>query len=156
MDRRRLAALTLLAAGGLGVGTANASAGVGPADFADYIAAFNRHDFDGFSRFYDDHVLFEGRGRRFETRQQVVDFYRMAAERLRESIVVRRAYFGQDGLAAELETTLAATRDWPDFFGGPLKAGDVRRSLNFVFYAVRDARFIHIRSANFKELAGQP
>ncbi len=125
--------------------------GLGSA-FADYIAAFNRGDFDGFSKYYDEHVLFEGRGRRFESRRQVVDYYRMARQRLDEHVVVRRAYFGPDGLAAELETTLTVTGDWPDFFSGPLKTGDVRRSLNFVFYTIREGRFIHIRSANFSAL----
>src|SRR5439155_1955798 len=103
-------------------------------------------------KYYAADVLFEGRGRHFISAREVVAFYDMVKERLKETVVVRHAYFGDDGLAAELETTLVAIRDWPDFFGGPMKVGDIKRSLNFAFYEVRAGRFTHIRSANFAEL----
>jgi hypothetical protein len=123
-----------------------------PAQFADYMDAFNRNDFDGFSKYYAEDVLFQGRGRHLVGRQAIIDFYRMVKDRMEETIVVHHAYFGDDGFAAELETTLKATKDWPDFFGGPMKVGDVKRSANFVFYLVRGDKFVHIRSANFAQL----
>jgi hypothetical protein len=123
-----------------------------PEQFADYIDCFNRSDFDGFSKYYADDVLFEGRGRHFVGPQAIIDFYRIVKDRMEETLVVRNAYFGEDGFAVELETTLKSTKDWPDFFGGPMKVGDVKRSLNFIFYTVRDDKFAHIRSANFAQL----
>ena len=156
MNRRAFGGALALAAIGMSGGAAKAAAASGmitPAQFADYIAAFNRHDAAGYSKYYDDHVLFEGRGRHFTSAKEVVAFYDMVKERLKETVVVRRAYFGPDGLAAELETTLVAIKDWTDFFGGPMKVGDVKRSLNFAFYEVRNGKFVHIRSANFAQLA---
>jgi hypothetical protein len=125
---------------------------IGPAEFADYMACFLAGDFPGFSKYYADDLLFEGRGRHFVGPAAVVEFYRKVRTLLRETITVRAAYFGECGMAAELETELVAIQDWPDFFGGPMKVGDVRRSLNFVFYVVRAGRFVHIRSANFAQL----
>jgi hypothetical protein len=155
MNRRAFGGALALAAVSLSPGFAKAAAAgrmVTPGQFADYVAAFNRHDAAGYSKYYDDNVLFEGRGRHFTNAREVLAFYAMVKERLKETVVVRRAYFGEDGLAAELETTLVAIKDWPDFFGGPMKVGDVKRSLNFAFYEVRGGKFVHIRSANFAQL----
>ena len=157
MDRRTFG--IAVATVGLASATAPATAETGgdgkmitPAQFADYIAAFNRHDAAGYSKYYDEHVLFEGRGRHFESAKEVTAFYDMVKERLKETVVVKRAFFGADGLAAELETTLVCIKDWPDFFGGPMKVGDVKRTLNFAFYEVKNGKFVHIRSANFAQL----
>jgi hypothetical protein len=119
------------------------------AELDDYIDAFNRSDFDGFSKYYAEDVWFQGRAAQLHGRQAVVDFYRQVKAHIDEQLVVKRAYFGEDGFAIEMETTLSVFKDWPDFPSGPLKAGDVRRSLNFIFYEVRDGKFTHIRSANF-------
>ena len=124
-----------------------------PAQFKDYMAAFHRGDFDRLAaRYYAPDVVFQGRGRNFDSAAKVIEFYKGVREHLTETIAVKRAYFGEDGFSAELETTLVAHKDWPDFFGGPMKVGDVKRSQNFVFYTVRDGRMVHIRSANFAQL----
>jgi hypothetical protein len=125
---------------------------IGPTEFTDYMACFHAGDYPGLSKYFADDLLFEGRGRHFVGPDQVIQFYRKVRTLLRETITVRAAYFGEGGMAAELETELVAIQDWPDFFGGPMKVGDVRRSLNFVFYTVREGRFVHIRSANFAQL----
>jgi hypothetical protein len=127
---------------------------IGPVEFADYMAAFNGGDVDGYAKYYADEAVFEGRGRHLQGRAAIVAFYATVGARMRQTITVRRAYFGETGMAAELETELVALADWPDFFSGPIRAGEVRRSLNFAFYAVKDGRFVHIRSAPFARLEG--
>ena len=123
-----------------------------PEQFRDYLDCFNRGDFPGFTKYYAEDVWFQGRGRDLRGRQAIEDYYRIVQSRLRESIVVRRAYFGGDGLAAELHTTLVVEKAWPDFFGGPLQPGDVRQSVNFVMYSATAGRFTHIRSARFEQV----
>ena len=70
-------------------------------DHRAYLAAFNRHDFEGFGRYYAEDVIFEGRG---------------------------------------------------DFAAGPLRKGQTVRSRNFIWYAVADGHFTHIRSAHYRYL----
>ena len=48
-----------------------------------------------------------------------------------------------------METELHFLEDWSDFFAGPMKAGELRRTLNFAFYTVDNGLFVHIRTANF-------
>jgi ketosteroid isomerase-like protein len=121
-------------------------------DLRAYIDAFNRSDFDTVSRYYKDDLEFEGRGRHFHNREEMLSFYRTLKSRMRETINVRSAVVGRDDIAAELETELYALEDWPDFFGGPMKRGDTLRSLNFVWYEIRDRQFTRIRSARYKRL----
>ena len=125
---------------------------IGPKEFAEYIAAFNRDDIQGYSKFYDKDVLFEGRGRRLVGRDAIVEYYRVTHKRLRQTIKVNRAYFGDDGFAADLETELYFLEDWDDFFAAPMKAGETRRTLNFAFYLVRNGLVTHIRTANFSSI----
>jgi hypothetical protein len=131
---------------------ANTSTQLTGRDLRVYIDAFNHSDFDRFSQYYHQAVEFEGRGRHFHDRAEIVSFYRMVKSRMRETIKVRTAVIGQNDIAAELETELHALEDWPDFFGGPMKRGDTIHSLNFVWYEIRDRQFTRIRSAHYKRL----
>lgn len=121
-------------------------------DLRAYIDAFNHRDFDTVSRYYQENLEFEGRGRHFHSRDEMLSFYRGLGSRLRETISVRSAVIGRDDIAVELETELYFLQDWPDFFGGPMKRGDTDRTLNFVWYEIHDGRFARIRSANYTHL----
>ena len=121
-------------------------------DLRAYIDSFNHRDFDTVSRYYHEDLQFEGRGRLFHSRDEMLTFYRGLGPRIRETINVRSAVIGRDDIAAELETELYALQDWPDFFAGSMKRGDTMRSLNFVWYDIRDGRFARIRSANYTHL----
>lgn len=44
--------------------------------FRTYVDAFNRGDFDGFSRYYLPDIDFRGRGGTFAGREEVLAFYR--------------------------------------------------------------------------------
>jgi predicted acyl esterase len=122
------------------------------ADFRDYIAAFNRDDFDGFARYYADDVIFEGRGRHFRSRDEVVAFYRMVKRRMRETITIRDVIADEHAIAAEIETELQALKDWPDFVTGPVVAGQRIRTVNFVWYRLGDGNFTHVRSARYRKI----
>jgi len=124
--------------------------GLGEQDFRDYIAAFNRSDFDGFSRYYAADVKFEGRGGTFSNRDEVLAFYREVKSRMRETITIKDVIVGDTDMVANIVTELFALRDWPEFATGPIKEGQTIVSENFVWYEIKDARFVHIRSAGYR------
>lgn len=122
------------------------------ADFRSYVAAFNRNDFDGFSRFYADDLEFVGRARQCRGRDEVVKFYRHVKARLRETLTVHAVVIGDNALVADVETELHALEDWLDMPTGALKRGETRRSQNFLWYDVTDNRFTRIRAAHYRRL----
>ena len=124
--------------------------GITEADFQRYIAAFNRSDFDAFGRFYAPDVEFEGQGGTFHGRDAVLAFYRKVKSKLRETIRVRSITQDESGLVADLVTQLEARVDWPDFPTGALRAGETRRSENFIWYEARAGAFTHVRSAHYQ------
>jgi hypothetical protein len=121
-------------------------------DFHDYIAAFNRHDFAGFGKYYASDVIFEGRGGNFRGREQVLDFYRGVRPRLRETITINDLIVGAEGMLADLETELYALEDWLDFPTGPIHKNETIRSQNFIWYEIANGQFAHIRSAHYRKL----
>src|SRR6185312_12825805 len=121
-------------------------------DYRAYLAAFNRHDFAEFGRYYTENVIFEGRGGNFRGRDQVLDFYRGVQARLRESLSLLDLIVGPRGIVADVLTTLNVLQDWPDFPAGPMRRGQTVRSQNFIWYEVADGRFTHIRSAHYRYL----
>jgi len=120
------------------------------ADYREYIAAFNRSDFDAFSRFYAANVEFQGRAGRFEGREAVVGFYRGVHARLRETLEIQQLVMGDQELVADVVTQLEALEDWPDFPTGPLFKGDVLRSQNFIWYELSGREFARVRAAHYR------
>jgi hypothetical protein len=160
MDRRTFGKAVLVGGAGLHAAHAAAAAapcptpsgGLGEREFRDYIAAFNRSDFDGFAKYYADDVVFEGRGRHFKSRAEVLAFYREVKSRMRETIEIKDIIVGDTEMVANIVTELHAERDWPEFVTGPVKKGQVILSENFVWYQVKAGRFVHIRSAGYRRL----
>jgi ketosteroid isomerase-like protein len=132
------------------VGPTGLDAGLSEADYREYIAAFNRSDFESFSRFYAADVEFQGRAGHFVGRDAVVGFYRGVHARLRERIEIRQLILGEQELVADLVTELEALEDWPEFPTGPLYKADVRRSQNFVWYELRGREFARVRAAHYR------
>jgi hypothetical protein len=124
--------------------------GLGERDFRAYIAAFNRNDFEGFSRYYAADVKFEGRAGTFTSRDQVLAFYREVKSRMRETITIKDLIVGENEMVANIVTELFALRDWPEFATGPVRKGQTIVSENFVWYEMKDAKFVHIRSAGYR------
>lgn len=158
MDRRTFGKVMFLGAAELHAVQAGAAAapcpspsgGLGEHEFRDYIAAFNRSDFDGFAKYYAEDVVFEGRGRHFKSRAEVLAFYREVKSRMRETIEIKDIIVGDNDMMANIVTELYAERDWPEFVTGPVKKGQVILSENFVWYQVKAGRFVHIRSAGYR------
>jgi hypothetical protein len=122
------------------------------ADFHRYIAAFNGNDFEAFGQYYAPGIHFQGQGGEFHDREAVLSFYRQVKSRVRETITVRGLVVGKHDIVADLETELHALEDWGDFPTGPLRAGETRRSENFVWYEVRGGSFYRIRSARYRRI----
>ena len=164
MDRRAFNSLLIATAGGTAcaiVAARDAAAacpaplnagGLTEADFREYIAAFNRDDFEGFGRYYADDVIFEGRSGQFSKAADVLNFYRKVKSRMRETLIIHDIILGEQDIAADLETQLHALADWPDFPTGPIRKGQTIRSQNFIWYEVRDGKFVRIRSAHYRQL----
>jgi ketosteroid isomerase-like protein len=123
------------------------------ADFRSYIAAFNRNDAAGFSRFYADDIHFVGRAAELHSRDAIVNFYAGVKRRLRETLTVHAVVISEHAIVADIETELLALDDWPDFPTGAFKRGDTRRSQNFLWYDIAGNHFTRIRSAHYRMLA---
>jgi hypothetical protein len=158
MDRRTFGATLVMSGTGLQAAQVSAAdaacrkpaGGLGEQDFRDYIAAFNRSDFDGFSKYYAENVEFEGRGRHFRSKAEVLTFYREVKSRMKETIEIKDIIVGDTDMVANILTRLEAERDWPEFVTGPIKKGEVILSENFVWYEMKGGKFVHIRSAGYK------
>jgi hypothetical protein len=119
--------------------------------FTDYIASFNRDDFEGFGKYYAEDVLFElGRKKVLRGRQAILDFYREVKSKVRETLEIRTVVCDEEGLAAEIATEFHGLVDWPDFIAGPLKRGESIHIQSFILYRIRDGKFVHIRSTRFQ------
>lgn len=121
-------------------------------DLRDYLAAFNRSDFEGFGRFYAHDILFEGQGGTFRSREEVLAFYREVKSRVRETVTLNDVVVGEGNMLADLTTELVAMRDFPGLASGALRQGETRRSQNFVWYQFRGREFVHVRSARYRRL----
>jgi DNA-binding winged helix-turn-helix (wHTH) protein len=115
--------------------------------FTEYIASFNRDDFEGFSKYYaDDVVLQLGTRKTLHGRQAIIDFYREVKSKIRETLVIRTVVADEAGLAAEVATEFYALEDWPDFIAGPIRKGESIHIVSWIFYTIVKGRFQNIRS----------
>lgn len=130
----------------------NNNTGLTERDLRDYFAAFNSNDFDGFTRYYADNLVFEGRGRLFKNRDEMVNFYRKVKSRIRETVTLKEVVVGRNEMAIEIETELDAFEDWLDMPTGPIRKGERHRSQNFVWYEIENKKFVHIRSARYRRI----
>jgi hypothetical protein len=120
--------------------------------FQAYLDAFNANDFDGFGAYYAPDVAFFGQAATLEGRDAVLAFYRTVKARIDEQIDLLTFHASEDGIAAEIRTTLVTREDWPDFPTGSLLKGQRRESINFAFYDIANGRFTRIRSARFRRI----
>ena len=69
-------------------------------DYEDYIACFNRNDFEGFGKYYHDDVLFElGQKKTIVGRENILDFYRDVKSKIRETLTILSAVGDDNALA---------------------------------------------------------
>ncbi|MFC3099763.1 nuclear transport factor 2 family protein [Altererythrobacter lauratis] len=121
------------------------------ADFRAYIAAFNANDFDGFTRFYADDVVFElGDMKQIVGRANILAFYRQVKAHIAEVVTPLDVVVTPTRIAMHCRTTFETFKDWPDFDIWPTRAGDRRVVETIALYEVEGGRFTHIRAARFK------
>ncbi len=160
MNRRDFGSALLRIGGGLAVALVTSpgaaqptcAGALGEQDLRDYLAAFNRSDFEGFGRYYASDILFEGQGGTFRSREEVLAFYREVKSRVRETVTLNDVVVGDGEMLADLTTELVAMRDFPGLASGALRQGETRRSQNFVWYQFRGREFVHVRSARYRRL----
>lgn len=113
-----------------------------------YIAAFNRGDFDGFTRFYDENVVLDlGGKRRLEGREAIRRFYTEVLQRIEETLTVDQLVLDAEGLACIVRTEFRAKEDWPDFIAGPIRRGESIFIESFIFYTIgANGKFTRIRT----------
>ncbi|MCC7463261.1 MAG: nuclear transport factor 2 family protein [Gammaproteobacteria bacterium] len=113
-----------------------------------YIAAFNRGDFDGFTRFYDQNVVLDlGGKRRLEGREAIRRFYTEVLQRIEETLTVDQLVLDTEGLACIVRTEFRAKDDWPDFIVGPMRRGESIFIESFIFYTIgANGKFTQIRT----------
>lgn len=125
-------------------------------DVREYIAAFNRKDFDGFGKFYAEDVRLDvGRFVR-NSRAEILDFYREVAKTCDEKLTLRRIVMDEDGVGIELDTEFKALADHPDFVAGPLVPGQSIFITSFIFYTIRDDRFVDIKARRIADAVTGP
>lgn len=116
-----------------------------------YLDAFMAQDFEGFSRFYAEDVVFNLSGGKkiIHGRQGVVDFYREVFERIREELTITWFVSDANGVAVEVDTVFTALADWPDFMSKPMKAGEQFRITSWAHYTLKGGKFATIRSLRY-------
>jgi SnoaL-like domain len=124
-----------------------------------YIDHFNHKRYEEVMSFYDPDVVIEyptmlaapqsppvtRRGRAGFLEQYVV-----LHQSCREALEVQTVL--QDGnlMAAEMYTEFHFFRDYPNFSGRSMKAGDIYITTNWCIYTVENEKFKHIRVAHFR------
>lgn len=121
------------------------------ATYQAYLDAFMAQDFDGFSKFYADDVVFNLSGGKkiIHGRQGIVDFYRVVFERIREELTVTFFCGDANAIAVEVDTVFTALADWPDFISRPMKAGERFAITSWAHYTLKDGKFTDIRSLRY-------
>ena len=122
------------------------------AQFLEYVGLFNAND-PRFIRYYHDDVVLDLNGREIRGAQGILEFYKDVKAHIREKVEVTHFVSDATGVAAELPTEFRCYRDWPQsFWGRPLRAGEVMRTVSFGLYWVEDGRFRRIKSARYRQV----
>jgi hypothetical protein len=118
---------------------------------AEYIATYNRADFEGLATFYtaDVHLVI-GNGVTLVGSRAIVDFYSAMVGKASRTIEVLQCIAEGDLIAAELESEFLALENFPDFPSGAMSKGDRLYINSFALYERRQDRFTRIRTAVFR------
>ncbi|HUA01044.1 MAG TPA: nuclear transport factor 2 family protein [Candidatus Aquilonibacter sp.] len=76
--------------------------------------------------------------------------YVVLHQHCREALEVGDLLIDGDRIAAEMYTEFHFSKDYPDFLGRAVKAGDVYISTNWCIYNLEDDKFKRIRVARFR------
>jgi hypothetical protein len=120
-------------------------------DFLDYVAAFQRCDFPGFTKYYADDVVLTlaGGGTELRGKQAIEDFYRVVFQRIREKLEIPWLLITDEGIAAEIKAEFTALDDYPDFVVRPMRKGETARIVSFAHYTITSGKFTQIRACRY-------
>jgi SnoaL-like domain len=124
-----------------------------------YIDHFNHKRYEEVMSFYDPEVVIEyptmlatpeappvtRRGRAGFLEQYVA-----LHQHCREALEVQTVLQDGNMMAAEMYTEFHFFKDYPNFSGRSMKAGDVYITTNWCIYTVENEKFKHIRVAHFR------
>jgi len=121
------------------------------ADLHDYVAAFNRRDYERQHTYYHPDVTFTlPNGREFVGSHGIAAHYERLHACVRELLQIDFCVIGDEHIAIEIYTEFRAFADYPDFTFGALRAGDVYRCTNFGHYDLVDGRLHRIRVGTYR------
>ena len=117
-------------------------------DLDRYFEAFNSGDEDAVVQaYFTEDVIVEGPDRTMHGRAEWAGMLKFMHdgihEELRPVLVVREG----DNLMAEVDAVFTASADRPDFFHGPLKAGETVKVKFFAVYRLRGHQIAHLTLA---------
>ena len=121
-------------------------------DLRSYLARFNARDYESVAAYYAPDVIFTGQAAQVVGRKAVIDFYTEVHKHLKETVALGPVMVGEQGIAAELHTHLEAFDDYK-LSTGLIKKGEVRTSINFALYEVKDRQFVRVRTASYQRSA---
>jgi SnoaL-like domain len=124
-----------------------------------YIDHFNHKRYEEVMSFYDPEVVIEyptmlatpeappvtRRGRAGFLEQYVA-----LHQHCREALEVQTVLQDGNMMAAEMYTEFHFFKDYPNFSGRSMKAGDVYITTNWCIYTVENEKFKHVRVAHFR------
>jgi SnoaL-like domain len=130
------------------------------AQLLQYIDHFNNKRYEKVMEFYDPDVLIEyptmlanpnappvtRRGREGFL-EQYVELHKSCREALEVQTVIMQG----DRIAAEMYTEFHFFKDYENFSGRSMKAGDIYITTNWCIYRVENEKFKHIRVAHFRK-----
>ncbi len=123
----------------------------GLAEFAIYIDAFNRDDFDGYCRFYRRDVRMSLNGNiLLNGAEEVRAFYARSHRQLRQHIQVSHVLADRDALFANLTGEFLALEDCPAFSMGSLSRGDRLISSSLAHYQLQNGRICAVTTARYR------
>lgn len=117
-----------------------------------YINAFNQSDFETFSAYYADDILFEGGRGSVRGLPAVLADFRFLKQRVQQSSNVIGFVGSKDRISVEFHVITIGLQDDPDPASVLPKKGERRESINFAIYDLKDSRFVRARSALFRRL----
>ena len=127
--------------------------------FLSYIDHFNHKRYEEVMKFYDPDVAIE-----YPTmfanpqappvtrhgRAGFLEQYAVLHQHCRESLEVGDLLLDSGRIAAEMYSEFHFFKDYPDFSGRPIKAGDVYIATNWCIYVLENDKFKRIRVAHFR------
>ena len=118
------------------------------ADLEDYIAAFNRKDYDRQISYYAPDVRYVARDAVLDTPEKIKDFYADFHTYCREKVWLHDFVMEGDTIAVSLPSLFEPFRDYTKH-GFEFRVGQDVKIVSFAFYTLKDGKIWRIRTARY-------